>query len=282
VTEPGPDPWERTRQRVLPFVLVLAIIILAGTVHLHVPIQKWLFWRYAGYWLICLGWSFACVGAGHLTVRRLLGRGALPLLEHLATSFAVGVFEFFCGMYLLGLFGLYHPAAFVVLPVAMSAFSAAPLARLLRRYARHARYASRRAPRRALVSYVVLGLGLVGVLMVYFLILTPENVQFDSRWKHLALAEDYVASGGMRRFPEGWTVATYPHLSSFLYAWAFLLPRGSLFDHVELAAHIEFTGFPGRSSASRRWRGASCRARRPSSRGRRGSSFPACSSTTRA
>ena len=80
---------------------------------------------------------------------------------------------------------------------------------------------------------------------MYFNILTPENLQFDSRWKHTALAEEYAATGGVRRFAEGWTVETNPHLATYVYLWGFLLPFGRLFDRIELAAHLEMTIFLG-------------------------------------
>jgi hypothetical protein len=112
---------------------------------------------------------------------------------------------------------------------------------LLRRYVRHVRYrASGRKARSALQSLIWI-FGLLVLAMIYFKLLTPENAQFDARWKHLALAEQYAHLGFIPRFGEGWTVATNPHLASMLYTWAFLLPKARLFDQVELAAHMEFT-----------------------------------------
>ncbi|HEX6766423.1 MAG TPA: hypothetical protein VF103_13115, partial [Polyangiaceae bacterium] len=71
----------------------------------------------------------------------------------------------------------------------------------------------------------------------------PENVQFDSRWKHMSLAEDWVAYGGLRRRDEGWLFAARPHMTSLLYTWAFLLPEARLFDKMLLCAHLELAIF---------------------------------------
>ena len=83
----------------------------------------------------------------------------------------------------------------------------------------------------------------MGLALVYFSILSPDNTAFDARWYHLGIAEQYAAEGVVRRFPEGWFHGAEPQLASFLYAWAFLVPRGALFDRIELAAHLEFTIF---------------------------------------
>ncbi|AKT37124.1 hypothetical protein [Chondromyces crocatus] len=233
---------ERARWVLLPLLILGAAVFFGNFVHGFYPIQRWLFWRYAAYWVLCAFWSAACVSAGHLTITRVLRR-ELPIVEQLVTSFAVGLFEFFLAMSLAGALHLYHPALFFTLPLIFIAAGFEPLRRYLTRAYRHLRHARRRAPPAPLWTWGFLLYGLLGAAMVYFLILTPDNIQFDSRWKHLALAEDYVAHGGIRRFAEGYTVATYPHIATFIYTWAFLLPGGLLFDKVELAAHMEFVGF---------------------------------------
>lgn len=233
---------QRAGQILLPLLLIGAAVFFARFVHRFYPIQQWLFWRYAGYWLLCIVWSAACVSAGHLTLKLVLRR-TLPLVEHLCTCFAVGAFEWFLAINVAGFLQLYRPPLFVALPLIFLGAGFVPLRRYLTRAYRHLRHARRRAAPAPLWTWAVLAFGLVGAAMVYFLILTPDNIQFDSRWKHLALAEEYVVSGGIRRFPEGNTVATYPHLATFIYTWAFLLPGGQLFDKVELGAHMEYFGF---------------------------------------
>jgi hypothetical protein len=83
----------------------------------------------------------------------------------------------------------------------------------------------------------------LGVGMVYFSILSPENPGFDTLWYHLPIAEQFAAQGAIRPFAEGWYYGAYPQLASIVYAWAFLLPHARLFDAVCLAAHLEFFVF---------------------------------------
>ncbi|EYF02110.1 Hypothetical protein CAP_7450 [Chondromyces apiculatus DSM 436] len=226
----------------MPLLIAGAAVFFGTFVHRFYPIQKWLFWRYAGYWFLCAFWSAGCVSIGHLTITRVIRR-ELPILEQLVTSFAIGLFEFFLAMSVAGALQLYHPVLFFALPLLFLAAGFVPLRRYLSRAIRHLRHARQKAPPLPLWTWVIVAYGLIGAAMIYFLILTPDNIQFDSRWKHLALAEDYAVHGGTRRFPEGYTVATYPHIATFIYTWAFLLPRGLLFDKVELAAHMEYVGF---------------------------------------
>jgi len=84
---------------------------------------------------------------------------------------------------------------------------------------------------------------LLGVAMVYFTIIPPDNVGFDARWYHLPIAEHFIAAGGVVPFLEGWYLGTYPHLASIIYTWAFLLPGTQLLDRILLAAHLEFVIF---------------------------------------
>jgi hypothetical protein len=66
---------------------------------------------------------------------------------------------------------------------------------------------------------------------------------------NLSIAEQYAAEGAIRRFPEGLLAGTYPELATLIYTWAFLLPGTTLFDHIELAAHLEFAAFLGMLAA---------------------------------
>lgn len=230
----------RARAIGAPLLVAGSVVLFAAILHTHYPLQHWLFWRYAGYWLACAIWAAACTSGGHLLIKRVLGR-SLPLREHLGTSFAAGVFVFYFAMSLAGLVKLFGAPLFFLLPLAMLAAGGPSLFRLVRRYLKKlplAKKLAREAPP-AWLGFVAVAFGLIGLGMIYFSALTPENVQFDSRWKHFALAEEYVVTGGVRRFAEGWTVETNPHLATYLYTWGFLLPFGRLFDRIELAAHME-------------------------------------------
>jgi len=210
----------------------------------HYPIKEWLFWHYALAWGGALFWATACVSMGHLVVRRFL-RMTLPLLEHFSTSFAVGAFAFYLAMNVVGHLQLFRGWMFFALPLAFIAAGARDGVRTLRRIRRHLAHRRRLSHPRPKPFYFwpAVVFGVISAAMVYFVILTPENIQFDSRWKHFALAEEFAVTGGLRKFGEGWTVATYPHLASFLFAWPFLCPKVGLFDHVEMAAHIEYVTF---------------------------------------
>src|SRR6185436_16741161 len=136
-----------------------------------------------------------------------------------------GVFGFELITCLAGFFHLYGRVTFFALPALCIAACAVPTWRWARRVARHLP-ARRRTSAPGALSLAVVVFGIVGLVMVYFLILTPENIQFDSRWKHLALAEEFAVEGGIRRFPEGMSFAARTHFTSFLYTWAQLLPWG--------------------------------------------------------
>lgn len=244
---PSP-PDSRARHGAAWRSVAILLVALSGAAVLgyygqrRYPIGQWLFWRYAGYWLACGVWALASLAGGHALLRRLLPR-ALPFREHLALSFATGVFLNYLLMSVAGLLHLLRAPLFFALPVLMLAAGGASLARTSRRFLRGALAQRQRRGGGSPWSYLLFTFGLLGFLMVYFVILSPENVQFDSRWKHFALAEEYVVTGGVRRFAEGWTVETNPHLATYVYSWGFLLPFGKFFDRVELAAHLEFAIF---------------------------------------
>ncbi len=208
----------------------------------HYPVGQWLFWSYARAWLGALALFVACVSSGHAVLRRIV-RVTLPLSERLATSFALGVYVFFLGIFVGGLFHLYGTAFFYGFPLALVALGAKDSYRTGRRVVHHLRAARRRARPTPLWQWGLYALGFLGFVMVYVSVLTPGNVAFDSRWQHLGLAEHYAAEHGVSRFPEGYFVGTSPHVASFLYTWAFLLPKGSLFEKVMMAAHIEVMAF---------------------------------------
>ncbi len=169
--------------------------------------------------------------------------GSLRLDERIVVGFAVGLVAAFTGLFAFGLLHLFGGVFFLVFPLLLAATGARASWRLARRSIRHLRHARRTAAPTPLWAPFVLALGVIGLGLVYFPILSPENASFDSRWQHLGIAEHYAAAHGIERFPEGWFVGTSPHLAAVLYAWAFQMPCSMLFDRVELAAHLEFCCF---------------------------------------
>ena len=236
-------PEGRIRELLLLVAILGGAFVLLRAAQPHYPLQDWLFWRYAGYWTLSLVWALGCVSSGHALLRKLLGR-VLPVREQLTLSFAAGLFVFFLATFLVGLAGGLGVFYFVATPLAMVAAGALPTWRTARRLARHIAAARRRPTRRRVWwSLPVLAYGLYCFGLLYFNSMLPINAGFDAHWYHLPIAEHYVASGGVVRFPEGWVMGTYPQLTSLVYAWAFLLPVGKLFDRIELAAHLEVVIF---------------------------------------
>src|SRR4029077_10091687 len=139
--------------------------------------------------------------------------------------------------------GLLGRVFFFALPLGLIAAGARPSFRYARRAVRHLRGAWRRSARPGPWGVFVHAFGILGLLLVYVAVLTPNNAAFDSRWQHLAIAEHYAAVGAVQKFSEGWYIGAQPRLASFLYTWAFLLPPGRLADRIELAAHVELTVF---------------------------------------
>lgn len=230
-------------QLYLGAALAAAFAILAWQIAPHYPVSRWLFWRYAAYWVGALGWAVAAFSLGNAALEWCCPR-PLRTLEQVTIGFGVGVYLFELAMFATGMLGLYGPVTFFALPLLAVALTSGPLSRFTTRALRAAGTARELLPqRRPAWRWGIVLFGFVGLLMLYLLILTPENVQFDARWKQMAIAEDYAVTGGIRRFGEGWTPGTRPHLASLLYTWAFLAPSAELFDQMLLSAHLEYVVF---------------------------------------
>jgi hypothetical protein len=257
-SEPSPPPstkqrWiERIRSWGLPAALLTGAAIFLVSVNHHYPIRHWLFWRYAAYWCWSALFAAACLSGGHLVLQRVL-RQRLRLDQHLMFAFATGVLLFHLGMVAGGVLQLFGWVFSLIWPLGLVGAGGPSLVAHLRpRVTRLWRHAERQTPRQRLGLACLAAFGIAGVGMLYFLILTPDNIAYDARWYHLPLAEQYAVHGGIRRFEEGWYQSTFPHLSSFLYSWAFQVPGTILFDRLELA--------PTSSSCCSwpRWRASLC------------------------
>ena len=220
-------------------LLLAATALFAKVVNEHYPIEEWLFWHYATYW-VCTGvWLAGVSGVGYLTLTRGF-RLRLPLHEATVIAVALGLFEFELAMLLVGILQRFGTIAFFAVPLAFVGGGWAGLGELTRGW--RAVYRQNR-PQVTALGAVAIGFGVIVFAMIYFAALTPENVQFDSRWKHMSLAEDWVAYGGLRRKDEGWLFAARPHLTSLLYSWSFSLPGARLFDKMLLCSHLELAIF---------------------------------------
>ncbi len=230
------------RRLVVTLGLVAATVLLYRSVTPQYPIEQWLFLRYAVYWLVSITFVGACLSIGHVAVRVLLGH-TLPLLEQLTVAFAVGVFVFELALFGAGLLGLYGPVLFVLLPALCLSIGAWPLARYLRRALRHARALGLDRPVLEPVVVLAVAYAVLCLVALYLPVMTPMNASFDSRWRHMMIAEQYAVFGGIRRFQEGWLFGASPQFTPLLYAWAFMAPAKLLFDQVELCAHLEYLIF---------------------------------------
>lgn len=241
---PRRSATERSPLRVLSLVVaaLAGAAILYRVVDEHQAVAQWLIWRYLAVWGLAVAFAVSTLSAGLGILSRVL-RSTLPLAEHLCIAFALGVYAWFLGSFVAGVLGLFGPVFFVLLPLALFAVGARQSFRFTRRLSRHVRAARKRARPLPWWAFPVLAFGALGLLLVYVPILTPENVAFDSRWQHLGLAEQYAAQGGIERTPEGWYVATSPHLAATLYSWPMQWPASRLFDRVMLAAHVEWVCF---------------------------------------
>jgi len=231
-------PRGRGKTPFLVATIATGAVLLLAISDPYYPIGRWLLWHY----LMLLGFAaftmLAAFSLGDWLLRHVF-RLNLPTHERFSFAFALGLFSFEIGMFLLGVVGAYRHVTFFVYPALLVALGLPEWRNHYRRWLRIGRLGPKLSA--AQVLFVLFGCLAIG--LIYFSILTPANVQFDARWKHMALAEDYVAHGGLRRMPEGWVFAARPHLTSYLYAWAFLLPIGTLFHRMELCAHLEFLVF---------------------------------------
>jgi len=198
----------------------------------------------AASYLRAVGWAllfvFSSLVAGHALVTHAFRR-TLPFEEHLTIAFALGVFSFFGVGCLFGFSAQYGWRYLLLGPASLLAFGFKASWRTAVRLRRHLARVELRWRSRPL-HWVVFAFGVIGLLLLWGTVLTPENASYDARWYHLALAEEYVARGGIQRFSEGWIHGAFPQLATLLYAWAFSTQSG-IFDRVITAAHLELSVF---------------------------------------
>ncbi len=229
----------KLRQGAVCLALLGGAAYFATVIDPRYAIKDWLFWRYARYWAYTVLFALSCASAGH-RVLPLIAPRRRPLLEHALLSFTVGLFVFYLGVVGFGLLGALGTTFAFVWPLALLGSGGFSLLQHVRKRARRAAYLRARIPalQPRLTSRLVSAFGIANLVILYLTILLPDNVGYDSRWYHLAIAEHYAAGGRVAAFAEGWYQGTLPHLASFIYTWAFLVP-GQLFDRIELCAHLE-------------------------------------------
>ena len=167
----------------------MAALIVVGTVafglvvNRHQSIASWLLLRYLGAGALAGVFALSCLIAGHWMVVRTLKR-VLPLEEHVAVAFALGVVLFSLVSFLFGIVGLYGLPFFILGPCLLIAAGARASLRTAARLRRHLALRHLRLVLSPLRG-AALAFGLLGVLLVWFPILTPQNASYDARWRHL-------------------------------------------------------------------------------------------------
>jgi hypothetical protein len=230
---------ERYRAPLLAAVLVAALVYFGNVLEHVYALRKWLFWHYLGCWVGAVAWLAACLIGGYALLGAIV-RGALPKLEQLTLGLALGVGAFGLAVFFVGLVHGLNVVTFFLLPAAFAAVGWRYSGRELFRFARRTLRARLALP---VWHLPVLVLAVLALGIVYFTILSPDVVSFDVRWYHMPIAQRYALSGAVTRFDEGFWPAAFPHLLSYIYAWAFLAPQTLLFDRIELCAHLEFVIF---------------------------------------
>lgn len=228
------------RQRLATFVLLAGAGAVLYTIHRQYPASEWMLVPLSRSWLLVSLWLLGCGSLGWRALELVNARLHSPAVRHLM-ALTVGVALFAMLVVAAGLASVLNTAFFFVAPVACLATGGREYWREL-----HELFSGSwqvlRETRLSAPLLIGIGLTVVGLLLVYAPILSPQNIQHDARWYHLPIAQQYASQGSLRPFREGWFLASYPHLSSLLYAWAMLLPA-PIVARLELVAHLEFALF---------------------------------------
>jgi hypothetical protein len=223
-------------------VATIAVALALYLLNRREPLAHWMFWRFAGIYGLTIFFGLACFSAGHLLLSFVCARDPMLAGERLLLDIATGTLIFALGTFLVGVLHGLGGVFFWAFP---SALILAGAPRLVREGASLVfRLRRARAPHPpSLAANLAVGLGAVGLLLVYLPLLTIDNIAFDARWYHLAIAEHYVTAGRIAAFAEGWHLGAIPHLASWLYTWAMSSPVLDLHGRIELASHMEFLLF---------------------------------------
>ncbi|MFZ1866528.1 MAG: glycosyltransferase family 39 protein [Polyangiales bacterium] len=247
-----------TLQRLAVLALLAASGAILVVVNTQYPVSDWMLVSLSRTWFLVILWLLGCGSLGWRALRLIKAHFESSVVHHLI-AVTVGVALFAMVVVGAGVAGSLNTIFFFAAPLVCLATSG-------RRYWMELRELLRGSWRIAtetrLTAPLLLAIGIVavGLLLVYVPILTPHNIQHDARWYHLPIAQQYASQGSLAPFAEGWFLASYPHLSSFLYTWALLLPA-PIVARLELAAHLEFglfcltvlgTGIAARSFSGRR------------------------------
>ncbi len=222
--------------------LIVAVICVGGValywdqVEPFYPIKDWLFWNVGAIWGWCLLFNLGCLCFGHLALTRWLELGELPVLEKLVSSMVVGLVAFVIAMYVGGALRIYNAWFAVALPLLMIALGARGIVTFARRATLEMSWEARRPSPLAVAACIA---GVLCVGLVYLQCMTPVSLNYDARWYHLTVAQDYARAGRMMPFLAEYTKA-FPHLASIVHTWGFLVPGLNQPERWMMILHQEF------------------------------------------
>jgi len=238
----NPSRWfaaNKIRHRFAAIALILPAAFFAWHLNRAHSAEQWLVWSHARFLAFSALFAFSSFAIGWRLLDWILPVSP-KLLERTALAFAIGVLAFYLIHFVAGLLGLYSSWYFYAMPISLLGGTAPKCIGDIRRISRHVRYRKINLfwPRGA-IEHLAAGFLLVCLVAIYVTILVPNNMSYDARWYHVAIGEDYAVAGRIHPFREGWFLGAYPHLSSVLYAWAWLSP-GELHERVLMCGQVEF------------------------------------------
>ena len=218
-----------------------ACVLYAGILNDVLQFDRWIVWSIAPLWLYnaVLFLSFII---GGMPLAKLL-RLKCPPADYLLFSMALGLIEFYLGMYLLGTLRLFNLTGAIALSVVLLASGAHLFVLFLRREytARSERNFSLRdgGP---LLSVLMVGAGAIGLALVYFPLLTPAPLNYDAVWCHLTVAQDYAREGRIVPFTSDYA-RNVPQLAPIIHTWGWLMPLKTMNERWMMPLHTEFFMF---------------------------------------
>lgn len=206
---------------------LLCLVCLAGgayylkVVHGIYPPGDWLFVPLAKIWAWSAYLHLGCLAAGLAISTKVLEVQGLPRKERWISAVAVGFTLFTVCMYALGAVRLFRPWATITLPGLMLLVGVPCLRRELGELRQ--RFKKPLAPAHPLI-YASVALSIAAAGLLYLQTLTPDALNYDSRWYHLTVGEDYAREGRLVPFYADYNKAAFPHFTALLYTWCSLLP----------------------------------------------------------
>jgi hypothetical protein len=202
-------------------ICVIAIGLTLAFVNRIRPVEGWLVLVVG----VIVGWqlllNLAWLGLGLVVTWRFLP-DRLPLAERICISAPVGVVGFVMGLYGLGALGLFRPGFAVGLLLVTLLVGIPGLQKLWHEHQEASPTALAPSVNRWLGSAASV-FGILGVGVIYLGVFTPDAINYDARWIHLSIAQDYVREQRLLPFSGDWQ-RCYPHLASMLHTWDFLVP----------------------------------------------------------